>query len=224
MSCFAWRRYVIRGDIIGNISWDGRVIRHCTSLSQPDGPGGGRVGDGRRKPFENHLYGTFTAAKERVVQAGRLSCAAALLMKKPPSFDSGEDSEEEELEGSSDYGAASSVFKKKTRRGKRKKRRRKRSDKRDDGLVGSVGEAASIICTAPIGYRAPKLGLAPVLGVEVTSNSTAVVATAAVVVASQQVALGLQCTQIPQRNALQAGILDAPMDINEYRIPKRRRS
>ena len=45
------------------ISWDGRVIRHCTSLSMPDGIDGKRVGGGK-KCFKNHLYGTFTAAKE----------------------------------------------------------------------------------------------------------------------------------------------------------------
>ncbi|KAI2498525.1 hypothetical protein MHU86_15985 [Fragilaria crotonensis] len=51
------------------ISWDGRVIRHCTSISQPDGLSGGKVGFDRKK-FGNKLYGTFTAAKEKVVKAG----------------------------------------------------------------------------------------------------------------------------------------------------------
>jgi hypothetical protein len=60
------------------ISWDGRIIRHCTSLSKPDGVGGKfLVRDGRNR-FVNHLYGTFTAAKERIVQAGRLLAAAAV--------------------------------------------------------------------------------------------------------------------------------------------------
>ena len=45
------------------ISWDGRVIRHCILLSYPDGPEGNIVGQGTG----NHLYGTFTAAKEPIV-------------------------------------------------------------------------------------------------------------------------------------------------------------
>ncbi|KAI2505999.1 hypothetical protein MHU86_8410 [Fragilaria crotonensis] len=54
------------------ISWDGRAVRHCTSVSRPDGPGtapvrsGGGCWNGN-----NHLYGTFTAAKEKIVAAGR---------------------------------------------------------------------------------------------------------------------------------------------------------
>ncbi len=56
--------------------------RHCTSLSQLDGRDGGRVGDGRNT-FENHLYGTFTSAKERVLQAGRLLCSEALVRNAP---------------------------------------------------------------------------------------------------------------------------------------------
>ncbi len=62
------------------ISWDGRIIRHCTSLSKPDGSDGKRVGEGRHR---NHLYGTFTAAKERVVNAGRILSARALQSKPP---------------------------------------------------------------------------------------------------------------------------------------------
>lgn len=53
------------------ISWDGRVIRHCTSLSKPDGSDGPVVKAGERQRFKNHVFGTFTAAKERIVQAGR---------------------------------------------------------------------------------------------------------------------------------------------------------
>jgi hypothetical protein len=54
------------------ISWDGRVVRHCTSITMPDGIDGGSPLDGKRKrDFANHVYGTFTAAKERIVQAGR---------------------------------------------------------------------------------------------------------------------------------------------------------
>ncbi len=50
------------------ISWD-CIIRHSTSLSRPDGVGTHVVGS--RKGTVNHLYGTFTCAKERLVNAGR---------------------------------------------------------------------------------------------------------------------------------------------------------
>lgn len=60
------------------ISWDGRVIRHCTSISQPDGLCGQKVGSDRKK-FSNKLYGTFTAAKEKIVKAGRAWCRANKL-------------------------------------------------------------------------------------------------------------------------------------------------
>ena len=68
------------------ISWDGRVIRHCTSLSKPNGDDGKRVGKGRHT---NHLYGTFTVAKERVVNAGRILSARA-LQSKPPTVSGGD--------------------------------------------------------------------------------------------------------------------------------------
>ena len=42
------------------ISWDGRVIRHCTSVSHPDGLKCGRVGEVKDSNFKNHLYGTFS--------------------------------------------------------------------------------------------------------------------------------------------------------------------
>jgi hypothetical protein len=59
------------------ISWDGRVVRHCTSVSCPDGMDAGYVGVGKDSPsFVNHLYGVFTCAKEKIVQAGRAGCAA----------------------------------------------------------------------------------------------------------------------------------------------------
>ena len=51
------------------ISWDGRSIRHCTSISKPDREF--KVSERVESDFANHLYGTFTAAKERIVQAGR---------------------------------------------------------------------------------------------------------------------------------------------------------
>lgn len=60
------------------ISWDGRVVRHCTSITMPDGIDGRSPLDSHRKgDFANHVYGTFTAAKERIVQAGRKFAAAA---------------------------------------------------------------------------------------------------------------------------------------------------
>ncbi len=39
------------------ISWDGRVIRHCTSVSHPDGMECGRVGEVRDSHFRNHMFG-----------------------------------------------------------------------------------------------------------------------------------------------------------------------
>jgi len=69
------------------ISWDGRVIRHCTSVSCPDGKEFGFVTRGRRdSSFRNHLYGTFTAAaKEKIVKAGRALCAAGYCPPRAPS-------------------------------------------------------------------------------------------------------------------------------------------
>jgi hypothetical protein len=64
-----------------SISWDGRDIRHCTSVSEADGNAMAE-GDWSRtvQMSENHLYGAFTAAKERVVECGRkLSAAKAAL-------------------------------------------------------------------------------------------------------------------------------------------------
>jgi hypothetical protein len=57
-------------------SWDGRIICHCTLLTSPDGPGT-QFGLGER----NHVYGTFSAAKERIVYVGR-RIAAALKRKQ----------------------------------------------------------------------------------------------------------------------------------------------
>ncbi|KAI2503184.1 hypothetical protein MHU86_11287 [Fragilaria crotonensis] len=57
------------------ISWDGRVIRHCTSLTCPDETG--KPYGGGDHPTLNHVYGTFSAAKERIVNAGRCRAAAA---------------------------------------------------------------------------------------------------------------------------------------------------
>ena len=60
------------------ISWDGRVLRHCTSVSKPDGEGSTEVSSGGGQKFDNYLYGTFTACKEKVVEAGRAHACAAL--------------------------------------------------------------------------------------------------------------------------------------------------
>ena len=58
-----------------SISWDGRVIRHCTSLTCPDGTG--KPFGGNSHPTLNHVYGSFSAAKERIVNAGRSRAAEA---------------------------------------------------------------------------------------------------------------------------------------------------
>jgi hypothetical protein len=59
------------------ISWDGRVVRHWTSVSCPDGMKEGYVGVGKDSPsFVNHLYGAFTCAKETIVRAERAGSAA----------------------------------------------------------------------------------------------------------------------------------------------------
>jgi hypothetical protein len=58
-----------------SICWDVCVIRHYTLMTFPDGMdtefGGGA------QPTLNHMYGTFSAAKERIVNAGRCMAAAA---------------------------------------------------------------------------------------------------------------------------------------------------
>ena len=58
-----------------SISWDARDIRHCTSVSEPDGESADDWAGGVQQT-ENHLYGTFTAAKDRVVEVGRKASAA----------------------------------------------------------------------------------------------------------------------------------------------------
>jgi hypothetical protein len=67
------------------ISWDGRVIRHCMLVSCPDGMEFGYVTRGRDSLFLNHLYRTFTAAKEKIVRAGRARCAASYRPRVPSS-------------------------------------------------------------------------------------------------------------------------------------------
>ena len=66
------------------LSWDGRQVRHCTSLSCPNGEG----------PFSednkpNYLYGTFTAAKDRIVALGRRLATAGGQRKIPPGVTDG---------------------------------------------------------------------------------------------------------------------------------------
>ena len=60
------------------ISWDGRDVRHNTSIPMmPDGLDGGTPWT--CKNFHNYVYGTFAAAKDRIVKAGiRLATAEAL--------------------------------------------------------------------------------------------------------------------------------------------------
>ncbi len=48
------------------MSWDDRVVQHCTSVSWPDGAETPTGGAGWTS--ENHLCGTFTAAKEKILQ------------------------------------------------------------------------------------------------------------------------------------------------------------
>jgi len=71
------------------ISWDGRVLQHCTSLSHPDGrpyrenpAASPRVSSDGKQRFRNHLYGNFSSAKERIVQAGRARSAGAQSIKR----------------------------------------------------------------------------------------------------------------------------------------------
>ena len=51
------------------ISWNAHIIRHCTSLSRLDGVGTNVVGSANG--MVNQLYGTFTCANERLVNAWR---------------------------------------------------------------------------------------------------------------------------------------------------------
>jgi len=102
------------------ISWDGRVIRHCSSVSCPDGKEFGFVTRGRDSSFRNHLYGTFTAAKEKIVKAGRALCAAGYC---PP-------------------GATSPAGSKRAGR-KRQNKRRRRPRRRGSPRVETGGAAAT---------------------------------------------------------------------------------
>ena len=60
------------------MSWDDRVVQHCTSVPWPDGAETPTVGADWTS--ENHLYGTFTAAKEKIVAAGRAHAAGNAML------------------------------------------------------------------------------------------------------------------------------------------------
>ena len=120
------------------ISWDGRIIRHCTSLSEPDGPDGKRVGAGEGG-HGNHLYGTFTAAKERVVSAGRTLSERALQSKLSPQSGECDD------RGESSDGDCLFVGKKRRRRRKKKRRRGRCAT----ATVVAVDDVAVVVCGAP---------------------------------------------------------------------------
>ena len=138
------------------ISWDDRIICHCTSLSKPDGPDGNRVGEGRHR---NHLYGTFTAAKERVVNAGRILSAKALQSKPPQA--SGDCSDDD---GESSDDDRPVVGKKRRRRRRRKKKRRKGrcTDGAMPAVAGDVGmPLASCEPPCPVECCVMVSGMAP---------------------------------------------------------------
>ena len=52
------------------ISWDGRIIRHCTSVMERKAPGG--------KKQAHNVYGTFFAAKTRHITLGQQQCESKL--------------------------------------------------------------------------------------------------------------------------------------------------
>ncbi|KAI2497986.1 hypothetical protein MHU86_16484 [Fragilaria crotonensis] len=79
---------------------------------------------GRDSSFRNHLYGTFTAAKEKIVKAGRASCAAGYC---PP-------------------GAPSPAGSKRASR-KRQKKRGRRPRRRGSPRVEAVGQRRTQIWT-----------------------------------------------------------------------------
>ncbi len=54
------------------------MLRHCTSVSKPDGEDSAKVSSGGGQIFDNHLYGTFTACKEKIAKAGRANACAAM--------------------------------------------------------------------------------------------------------------------------------------------------
>ena len=63
------------------ISWGGRVVRHCISITMPDGIDSRSPLDSHQKgDFVNRVYGTFTAAKVLIVHARRKFAAAMASM------------------------------------------------------------------------------------------------------------------------------------------------
>jgi hypothetical protein len=60
------------------ISFDGRCLRHCTSVCHPDGRMG-PIGTGVAKQFDNQLFGHFTAAKEKIVDFARRKRSAKFV-------------------------------------------------------------------------------------------------------------------------------------------------
>ena len=111
------------------ISWDGRVIRHCMSVSHPDGIENPMVGEVPDSHFENHLYGTFTGAKERIVWAGRAQSAASYV---PPPV----------RKKTSDAVPLKKVGRKRQSPGKRKRGLRKK------GLRVNTGEATASVAVS----------------------------------------------------------------------------
>ncbi len=71
-----FRRMAVKLGLGVAISWYGRVIQHCTSVSHPDGMEYGRDGEVRDSHFRNHLFGTSTTMKQRIVQTGRAKSAS----------------------------------------------------------------------------------------------------------------------------------------------------
>ena len=67
------------------IGWDGHIIWHCMLLSRPDGVGTHVVCSG--KGMVNHLFGTFTCAKERLENTGRRMAKMVREMEEFPYTD-----------------------------------------------------------------------------------------------------------------------------------------
>jgi hypothetical protein len=109
------------------ISWDGRVIRHCTSASHPDGMERGRVGEVKDSHFKNHLYGTFSAAKEKIVRMGRAVSAA----------------KHQELSSSSGGHRGPVPWAKKRRKTRRQKGRKSRKSRR--GRQVDIGDSLELM-------------------------------------------------------------------------------
>ena len=182
------------------ISWDGRIIRHCTSLSKPDGVGGKLVGDGRNR-FVNHLYGTFTAAKERVVQAGRLLAAAAVASRPvPPPLDS-------DVYGDEGDGPPPP----KKRRRHRKKKKRRRGGAASVAHVGAVSAGAESVEAAAVSRLAIHQEVDGRLGTSFVADLVA-----------QPAAAG---GSVPDGSGLDGGVLSAEdLEVGgKYHIPKRKK-